>query len=636
MKTIVFCFVSILAIVNFTYGETPAPKWGEVSKEELEMTSIPADSTADAVILFDDGYITPGAFGESKRVKVFTVNGTQYANVSIPFFSGEEIKGVEGYTITKDGKKFLLDSKQVFTKKGKIFNEMVFALPKVEEGSVFEYRYVKQTFLIYVLGPWYFQNKIFTKLSKITLSLKPWHEYNYEFVNRGKVSTEPEVEDLSFGKIYTWTLENVLPYKEEPYVACINDYRTAIYFESAHYKRVVKNVLSHTWEEINTWEEIGSWADSSYESSIKKHKFIEKKTIELIRDISPDSARARKVYDYVRQNIKWNGRWGIFNFDEKFLKTISSSLEGTATEKNLLLLCMLREGGVQAHPVLIRTRSHGKINKNNPKLSYFNHVIVRVKVGEQEFFLDAADKLYPFGMLPAEDLVPYGLLLDGMESHIIELPPAKVVGKKHVTSKGKVIEDGRLECNVAVSYQGYQNVSAREQIEEQGKEKFANNEVLSFIPTATMDSVTYTSFDSVDRPLEMRFTLSTPQYAQAVREDFYVNPILFTRIESNPFKRESRTYPIDFPYPSTKIEETEFLIPDDFEVKELPSNVYKKIPGATFSKTFSVEGNLIKCIRQLDLSEIVFPVTQYQALRSFFQEVVSADQQLMIVTKKQK
>jgi hypothetical protein len=636
MKPMFFCLVLMLAIANLAYGESTTPKWGEVSKEEIEMAFIPEDSTADAVILLHVGYITPRSFEERKRVKVFTSRGAEYANVSIPFFTGEEIKGLEGYTITKDGKKYLLDSKQVFTKKEKIWNEMVFALPKVEEGCIFEYRYVKQTFLIHVLGPWYFQNKIFTKLSKVTLSLKPWQEYNYEFVNRGNVNTEPEVVDLSYGKIYTWTLENVAPYKDEPYVACINDYRTAIYFESPYYKRVVKNVLSHTWEEINTWEEIGYWVDSLYESSGGKLKLVDKTTTELIKDISGDSAKAVKIYDYVRQNIKWNGRMGIFNFDEKFLKTVLSCLEGTATEKNLFLLCMLREAGVQAHPVLIRTRSHGKINKNNPKLSYFNHVIVLVKVGEQESFLDTFDKLCPFSMLPADDLVPYGLLLNGMESHIIELPPAKVVTKEHFTSKGKILEDGRVVCDVKMNYQGYYNVSAREQIEELGKEKFANNEVLSFIPSATLDSLTYAYFDSVDQPLEMRFTLSTPQYAQTVGEDFYVNPVLFTRVESNPFKSDSRKYPIDFPYPATKIEDTEFLIPDGFEVKELPSNVYKKISGVTFSKTFSAEGNLIKCQRQIDITEIVFPVTQYQALRSFYQEVVSADQQMMIVTKKQK
>jgi len=633
MKAMGLCFVFMLALVNLAYGESTIPKWGEVSKEELEMTFIPEDSTADAVILYHSGYITPGGFGEHKRVKVFTANGTQYANITVPFFIGEKINGVEGYTFTKGGERFLLDSTQVFTKKGKFFNQIVFTLPKVEEGCVFEYCYGKQTFFVY---PWYFQDKIFTKISQVTLSLKPWQEYNYEFVNRGNVNTDPEVKEGFYSKEYTWKLENVAPYKDEPYVACINDYRTGIYFRRPQYKRVVKNLLSHNWEEINTWEEVGYFVDSLYESSIKKHKLIEKKTRELIGDVSSDSAKARKIYDYVRHNVKWNGGMGSFNFDEKFLKTILSNLEGTATEKNLLLLCMLRKAGAQAHPVLIRTRSHGKINKNNPTLSYFDHLIVRIKAGEQESFLDAYDKLCPFNMLPADDLVPYGLLIDGVVSHIIELPQAKVVGKKHFTSKGKILDDGRVVCDVIMSYQGYYNISAREQLEEQGKEKFADNEVLSFIPSASMDSLIYVSLDSVDQPLEMRFTLSAPQYAQVTGEDFYVNPVLFTRVESNPFPSDSRKYPIDFPYPATKIEDTEFLIPDGFEVKELPSNVDKKISGVTFSKTFSAEGNLIKCQRQIDVTEIVFPVIQYQALRSFYQEVVSADQQMIIITKKQK
>ena len=115
----------------------------------------------------------------------------------------------------------------------------------------------------------------------------------------------------------------------------------------------------------------------------------------------------------------------------------------------------------------------------------------------------------------------------------------------------------------------------------------------------------------------------------------YLNPTLLTRLESNPFKSESRGCPVDFHYPLTRIEETEILIPSGFEVAQLPGDVGQKIRGAQISKSFSVEGNLVKCRRELAITRLVFPVERYQELRDFYQEVVSGDQLMVTLAKKQ-
>jgi hypothetical protein len=154
------------------------------------------------------------------------------------------------------------------------------------------------------------------------------------------------------------------------------------------------------------------------------------------------------------------------------------------------------------------------------------------------------------------------------------------------------------------------------------------------IPTATIDSLTYTSLDSTDQALHMSFTLSAPQYAQIIGGNLYVNPTLFTRRDTNPFKNESRRFPVEFGYPFTKIEETEFVIPTGFKVEELPADVNREIGGAKFSRTFSVERNLIRCHRKLVVTQPVFWVQYYSDIRNFYQEIVSADQLLVVLSKK--
>jgi hypothetical protein len=119
-----------------------------------------------------------------------------------------------------------------------------------------------------------------------------------------------------------------------------------------------------------------------------------------------------------------------------------------------------------------------------------------------------------------------------------------------------------------------------------------------------------------------------------VGEDIYINPTLFTRMESNPFESESRDFPVDFSYPFARIEDFEVLVPGELEVSQLPEDVYRVIKGAEFSKEFSFEDGRLRCHRELTVSKLTFPVEQYEEIRNFYQDVVSADQLQVVLTRK--
>ena len=630
MKSKAALMVLVLVTLASCRAAWSGQEFGRASLEELEMTSIPEAPDADAIVLFDIGAVTPDVFARHRRVKVLTKRGTESANVSIPFYKGDKIRDLEGCTITRDGKRLWLDSKQVFTKKGKDWNEMVFTLPGVEEGCVFEYRYSKRTKYTYVLGPWYFQNKIFTRLSQVTLRLEGGWLYSYFFRNAGKANTEPRMVDVYGGMEYIWTFENVPPIKEEPYVACLNDYRTGIYFEQSGWK----NAYSKDRDPIDTWGELGELAEKIYEGFKYDKSKIKKKASQLTEEVSSDSAKAERIYDFVRGNIEWNGERGIFNLDEKSFRKILKRMEGTATEVNFLLMKLLQQAEIETEAVLISTRDNGKILKLKPGLIQFDHFIVRVKLGDGYWYLDAVEKLCPFGMLPKADLSQHGLLLDGLSSRIIQLPVPKVISKRHIITTGTVAEDGGFACSSLVSYTGYPDFAVRERIQEKGEDEFVRDEFLASIPAAVMHREAVAWPDSVHRPLEINIDFSAPQYVQIVAGDWYINPTLFSRLESNPFESEERRFTVDFGYPFSHIEDTELHIPEGFKIKNSPGTVFRSISGAEFRKTFSFEENKVRCHRELRVSKLTFPVSQYGEIRDFYEEIVRADQLRIVLTPK--
>jgi hypothetical protein len=53
----------------------------------------------------------------------------------------------------------------------------------------------------------------------------------------------------------------------------------------------------------------------------------------------------------------------------KTLKGVFNRKTGSGTELNLLLISLLRQVGIEANPVVISTREHGRIWKDYPMIS---------------------------------------------------------------------------------------------------------------------------------------------------------------------------------------------------------------------------------------------------------------------------
>src|SRR5690606_32792810 len=66
---------------------------------------------------------------------------------------------------------------------------------------------------------------------------------------------------------------------------------------------------------------------------------------------------------------------------------------------NLLLITMLRQAGINAHPVLISTREHGWAHSEYPLMTKYNLAICNVELEGQQVYLDASEPRMGFGRL---------------------------------------------------------------------------------------------------------------------------------------------------------------------------------------------------------------------------------------------
>jgi hypothetical protein len=121
-----------------------------------------------------------------------------------------------------------------------------------------------------------------------------------------------------------------------------------------------------------------------------------------------DEMKALKIYNTVRENMKWNGKYSIFaDVSDGTMKKIIGKLganvnynnvgfyfnngTGNSAQINFVLMYLLKKAKLNVFPVLINTNDNDPVDVNISDITQFKSVIAQVEINGKDIFLDAAD-----------------------------------------------------------------------------------------------------------------------------------------------------------------------------------------------------------------------------------------------------
>ncbi|WKN42525.1 transglutaminase domain-containing protein [Tunicatimonas pelagia] len=674
-----FLLTTLLALllhpaVGWT-AEPPEIKFGKISQEELQMTHTHLDSSASAVVLADFGntkinYNSNSGFQliftRHRRVKIFNSSGYNWADVIIPLYHDgsdrESISQIKGCTYNLENGKVVktkLKNEGKFTEEYDENHQLhKFTLPNVKEGSVIEYTYRITSDFIFNLQDWRFQSSVPTVWSEYNVEIpeyffyKPLSQGYYPFVINKQTTASGQYNisyraqtptDISQGRSqarqeqvnfqstkYRWAAQNVPALIEEPYVTTMDDYVLKIEMELAGTRfpnELYKNYTT-TWEEIDK-----QLLEHTYFGDVVKHTGTTKDEVaSLTAGKNSDTEKVASIYQYVQRNIRWNQNRRRYA-DQTLRKTLETQ-SGNSADINLLLVAMLREAGISADPVVLSTRSHGLLRKTFPRLNQFNYVVALASTNDGQLLLDATDAVCPPGVLPVRCLNQEGRIVSKAPGEKwIQLHPAK--GTREAVMAQLTLEDGQLLGTINSSYSGYNAMRLRRKVsQENGAEGYLSKLKEDNHSWAIQD-YQLESLETVGAPVKETYQVVLQEGATEAGDVIYLNPIVTGRFAENPFKSESRAYPVDYPYPSNETYMLTLSVPEGYAVDELPENLVIALPEKAGRYTFTTQqqGNTVQITSRLKIDKIKFYAQEYPHLRQFF-NIIVAKQQEQIVLKK--
>ncbi len=650
MKNPFTLLLLLCAIAPDIRGQQYAQDFGKIKVNEVTLSSYALDKAAEAVVLYDVGntYFSPQddgfriVFERSTKIKIFTKAGLDYAQIEIPFYMEnlkmETVYDVEAYVYNMENntlKTTAFDSRNVFEERlNENWRVKKFALPDVREGSVIEYRYKIMSPYIFNLQDWVFQRRIPTAYSQYTVRMTPFYDYIYNFQGGTKFDYFEQREDMmtsQFGPtqyhdmIYTFGMKNIPAFRDEEFITSISDYIMKMDFQLSvlHWPVGTNQSIISTWpllvEEFLKEPEFGGYLKSMTRSA-------EDILVTLSLNGKTDREKAEAIYTYVKSNYNWTR--SKTKFANKSPKDFLKTKTGNSAEINLFLCAMLNGAGIQAFPVLISTRDHGKIYKDYPFQQYLNYAVVLASVNNQDILLDATEPLIPFGMLPSRCINETGLVVNKNKAEWIpiedktgsELIDTIMISLNAAADSALVTVKRQTTGHKALEYrqeylqdpEALQNSLLRDDLELKGTLETEN-------------------LEEINRPFICRFSLSSG--VEKVADKLLVQPFPGIPYGENPLKLAYRAYPVDMVYRNKNTFVATINLPEGYSCA--PADPVVSIDNALVTIQYQVEVSpgKAKVSGTYEFKKPVYRNTEYYNLKDYMGKIVETFNERIVLVK---
>ncbi|GAB4029420.1 hypothetical protein GCM10028809_19870 [Spirosoma gilvum] len=645
-----FCIGLTVSFAQKSKNKAPDPapviKFGVIAREDFAKVS--GDSTAEAVVLYDFGEV---AFEENQGEVwlVFTCHGrtkinkkSAYDRATIQISTRRGKAGQHEYVSEFDGYTYNLTDGNVLIEhfpKTAHFSEKVsddyyrekYTLPNVHEGSIIEFKYTVRTPISIRYNPrtWTFQQNVPVNWSEYRITIPDY--FYYKILQTGyipMVVNERTVKSVDLypgqngasASAYRFAMKDIPPFRDEAYITTEDDYMAKIEFELASYQWVDlrKHDLSVSWADLDRT----LLTDADFGGQFKRAPFLRETAKTILSQHADTLGRVTAAYEFIRKSIKWNEMGGFVPSED--IKKVFDNKKGNAAGINLMLVALLREMDLDANPVILSTRSNGRINESYALIRKFNYAVAQVSVGGKDMLLDATDPFLTPGMLPTHCLNGSGRLVHSSASRFISLAPTEREIDSYLGTF-TISDDGEISGTLKQSQGGYSALRARKSFASEGKTKYLDG-IRKKRPVWQIEKVDFSGAEWNTSSFNTDYTFSIPDACGRAGDRLYLRPMLTEGHGSNPFKEPERLYPVDFGYAKEETFIATYTLPQGYQVEEMPKPVSMTLPenGGRFMYQVAVtNGNQLQVMSRIMLRKPMYFAEEYPNVRELFSRIVA-------------
>jgi len=633
------------------FGSQPVPDWVKAAAQQ----KLPEfHGNPKAVVLLEETTYTVDQKGQAvehvrRVVKILRPQGRDYGYPSVWYDKDSKVLSLHVWSIDPAGHEYTVKDSDILDvgapgEGGELYSddrEKVADPPGRDPGGIIAYEYEKRERPYLAEANWQFQDDLPRMQQRFTIALPVGYTYTTTWARHAKV----EGIDLE-NHSYRWEMKDV-PAIDLDHVPMAPNEGALAARMTVHY---AGPGLAEPQD--GTWQGIGEWYDGLSRDRLVSTPDIAAKAAELTAGKTDFYDKAEAIGDFVQQKIRYFViEMGVGGYQPHAAEDIFRGRYGDCKDKATLLSAMLSSVGI--HSALLMVDSErGVIDPDAPSI-WGNHMIgaieipkgydspklhsvVTAKTGKRYLIFDPTWYLTPFGQLEDNLQGSYGVLMEGKESQVIELPVLDpTLNTIRRTGKFELSADGSLKGSVTDLRFGDLAETRRQVFSSEGEKKqteYMNRVISQDFTGATMTGLKVENVDALNKDLTTTFDLQASHFARFTGPLLMVRPRVLGSYGLD-VDRKARQVEIDLEQTMQGTDEYDIELPQGYVVDELPDPVKIDVGFASYVSSTELHGRVLHYSRTYTVKQVTVPATKYPEVQQLA-AAIAADEDSQAILKR--
>ncbi|WP_158788435.1 DUF3857 and transglutaminase domain-containing protein [Granulicella sp. L46] len=633
------------------FGSQPVPDWVKTAAQQ----KLPEfHGNPKAVVLLEETTYTVDQKGQAvehvrRVVKILRPQGRDYGYPWVSYDKDSKVLSLHVWSIDAAGHEYTMKDNEIVDLgapggSGELYSDdraKAADPPGRDPGGIIAYEYEKRERPYLAETNWGFQDDLPRIQQSFTLALPPGYTYTTTWARHAKVDGI-DLENHS----YRWEMNNES--------AIDLDHVPMAPGEGSQAARMTVHYAGPGLMEPQdgTWQGIGEWYEGLERGRVESAPDIAAKAAELTAGKTDFFDKAEAIGEFVQQKIRYVAiKMGVGGYQPHAAEDIYRGRYGDCKDKATLLSAMLSSVGIHSALLMVDVE-RGVIDPDAPSIwgdhmiaaieipngyeSAKLHSVVTAKTGRRYLIFDPTWDMTPFGQLEDNLQGSYGVLMEGKDSQIIELP---VMDPKLNTirrsGKFELSADGTLKGSVTDLRFGDLAETRRQVFSSEGEKKqteYMNRVIAQDFTGASMTGLKVENVDALNKDLTTTFDLQASHFASFTGPLLMVRPRVLGSYGLD-VDRKPRHVEIDLEQTMQGTDEYDIELPQGYVVDELPDPVKIDVGFASYVSSTELHGRVLHYSRTYTVRQVTVPATKYEAVQQLA-AAIAADEDSQAILKR--
>ena len=627
---------SIVFLCILTSGRVvaSAPSDPDSSSDTLQM------NTADAAVLilleeetFEIKNLREAYLDYRIKKRILQSVNQEEGIFSFPERKDLEILSIEANAVYPDGREETLDRDD--TQSVPDFPDFalygdqrtrVFGFPRLQPGTEIDVRIRYRIKNLVLLNPIFFQTGQPILRRSYTLIHPADIDVNIHAV---AMDASPDrTSDIGKGrKELVWERGKIEPFEGESDMPPIKQFIPALRFSVSGKQKYGEDI------DLSSWNGIVNWYLALTRESLEPDDRVRNLSLAYEPD---ETARARAIYHTILDRLRYVAIYlGIGGHKPHSCEEVLEHRYGDCKDQSVAMTAVMRESGLKAHLVLVRTIELGRFDDPLPTFGYFNHVIVAVETDGKLVFLDPTCNACSYGILPHNIQGAHALVIREGENRLITLPVGQTQGNMRSAFSGISIDSrGTATVVDTMLFEGYYASMYREIFRDRsGKspEELAKKHFFAHYPLAKVDDVELRGVERTAEGLTLLCRATIPGFIRP-RSTVFLDPLI-QGLAYGERQTDQRRYPLDLGKTRIGRYRMTLSVPADMEPISSPDSLEIDNGHFSYRAYWKTDGNRLVFNRVLNIDNGIVQPADYDTISAQLEEITEHENQKVVIRK---